>query len=70
MKILERLFTKNLHSIPLLFIHFNYNKYKSEGAKGSCMAKIHPNLRDDKYIEETLDKLIDYIRNNHDMDKI
>jgi hypothetical protein len=70
LKLFERLFTKNLTRIPLLFVDLNYNKYKSDGAKGSCMARVHPNLANDKYIYETLNDLIDYIRDNYDMDKI
>jgi len=70
MKLLQRLLTKNLKSIPLLYVHFNYKKYKSNGAKDSCMANIHPNLRDDEFIKVMLGTLIDYIRDTYDMDKI
>jgi len=70
MKLLQRLLTKNLTKMPLLWVDFNYKKYKSEGAKGSCMAKIHPILRDDEHIKETINDLIDYIREDYNMDEI
>jgi len=70
LKLFERLLTKNLNKIPLLWVDFNYNKYKSDGAKGSCMARVHPNLRDDEHIKEALGELIDYIRENYNMDEI
>lgn len=70
MKLLERLLTKNLNEIPLLLVDLNYNKYKSDGAEGSCNAQIHPNLANDKYIHDTLNELITYIRNNYDMSKM
>jgi len=70
LKLFERLFTKNLTRIPLIWIDFNYKKYMADGAKGSCMAKIHPILRDDEHIKETINDLIDYIREDYNMDEI
>lgn len=70
LKLFERLFTKNSTRIPLLWVDFDYKKYKSDGAKGSCIAKVHPNIANDEYIKQTLDELIDYIRDNYDMDEI
>ena len=70
MKLLQRLLTKNLNEIPLLYVTFNYNKYKLDGAKGSCDAQVHPNLADDEHIKETLNELIDYIRDTYDMNDI
>ena len=63
-------FTKNYNEIPLLWIIFNFNKYQQEGAKNSCTLNIHPELKDDKYIIETLNNLVDYIRDNYDMGKL
>lgn len=70
MKILQRLLTKNLNEIPLLYITFNYNKYKENGKKGSCDAQVHPNLSNDKHIHDTLNDLIDYIRDNYNVDNL
>lgn len=54
MKILTRLFTKNLTKIPLLWITFNWKLFKKNGAKGSCMCNIHPCLKDDEHIKTTM----------------
>lgn len=70
MKILTRLFTKNLTKIPLLWITFNWKLFKENGAKGSCMCNIHPCLKDDEHIKTTIQELCDYIRENYDMEKI
>ena len=70
MKILTRLLTKNLTKIPLLWITFNYQKYKKNGLKGSCMCHLHPCLKDDEYIISTMNNLCDYVRENYDMKKI
>jgi hypothetical protein len=34
------------------------------------MVNLHPGLRDDEYIIETLNELVDYIRDNYDMEDI
>lgn len=70
MKILTRLFTKNLTKIPLLWITFNWKLFKKNGTKGSCMCNIHPCLKDDEHIKTTIQELCDYIRENYDMEKI
>lgn len=69
-KLWERLFTKNLTSIPLFWVDFNYKLYKEKGKQGSCTLKIHPNLTNDKHIKKTLNELVDYIRSNYDMEDI
>ena len=65
---LKRLFTKNLKEIPLLWINLNLQHFRKLGKKNSCMLKIHPNLRDDKYIIDTLNGLVDYIREEYTME--
>ena len=70
MKILTRLFTKNLTKVPLLWITFNWKLFKKNGAKDSCMCNIHPCLKDDKHIKTTMQELCDYIRENYDMEEI
>lgn len=62
--------TNNFDEVPLFIVTFNLNKYKNEGAKNSCMVKIHPELNDDEYIHNTLQDLIDYIRDNYDMEDV
>ena len=70
MKILTRLFTKNLTKVPLLWITFNWKLFKKNGAKCSCMCNIHPCLNDDEHIKTTIQELCDYIRENYDMEKV
>ena len=66
----KRLFTKNLKDIPLLWINFNLRHFRKLGKENSCVLKLHPDLRDDKHIVDTLNSLVDYIRDNYDMEKL
>ena len=68
--ILTRLLTRNLQRVPLLRIDFNMKLFKKNGKKNSCMCVIHPVLKDDTHIKETLNELCDYIRDNYDMDEV
>ena len=70
MKILTRLLTKNLTEIPLLGITFNWKLFEEHGAKDSCMFHVHPCLKDDEHIRNTMQNLCDYIRENYDMEKL
>ena len=70
MKFITRLLTKNLQRVPLMRIDFNMKKFKESGAKGSCMCVIHPVLKDDNHIIETMHGLCDYIREKHDMEDV
>ena len=71
-KILCRLYirkkTKNLTRIPLFTIIFDYRKYKADGKKGSCMFYAHPDIAKDKFVKEKLCEVVDYIRDNYDLD--
>lgn len=62
--------TNNYQSVPLFFATFNLEKYLNEGEKGSCMLQVHPELRNDSFIKEQLNGLIDHIRQNYDMEKL
>lgn len=70
MKLITRLSPKNLQRVPLLRIDFNMKKFRENGAKGSCMCVIHPVLKDDDHIIETMNGLCDYIREKNDMEDI
>jgi hypothetical protein len=61
--------TKNFNEVPLLWITFNLNKFKENGAEGSCDVKLHPALKDE-HIKLQINNLIDYIRENYDMEKL
>ena len=69
-KYLNRKLTKNHTKVPLFFVDFNLNKYNESGAKDSCVAKIHPELSNDIYIQCQINDIIDYIRNHWDMEKL
>ena len=69
-KPITRLLTKNLQIVLLLQIDFNMKKFRENGAKGSCMCVIHPVLKDDDRIIETMNGLCDYIREKYDMEKL
>lgn len=60
--------TKNLTRIPLFTMTFDYRKYKSQGKKDSCMFYAHPNIANDEFVRGKLQEVVDYIRDNYDLD--
>lgn len=70
MKFLINLLTKNKTQIPLLYITFDYKKFKESGKVGSCMNNVHPVIAKDNYIKLKVNELIDYIRDNYDMEEM
>ena len=60
--------TKNLTRIPLFTMTFNYRKYKADGKKDSCMCYIHPDIAKDEFVKSKLQEVVDYIRDNYDLD--
>ena len=60
--------TKNLTRIPLFTMTFDYRKYKAEGKKDSCTFCCHPDIVNDEYVKEKLSDVVDYIRDNYDLD--
>ena len=60
--------TKNLMRIPLFTMTFDYRKYKAEGKKGSCTFYCYPDIVNDEYVKEKLSDVVDYIRDNYDLD--
>ncbi len=67
---LNKKLTKNYNVVPLLRIDFNLNKYREFGAKNSCIVKLHPELKEDDYIINTLNEIVEHIRENYDMEKV
>jgi hypothetical protein len=61
--------TNSYKEVPLFFVTFDLNKFKENGAEGSCVAKLHPNIKDE-YVKQQLNDLIDYIRENYDMEEL
>lgn len=70
MGLITRLLTKKRTQIPLFYVTFNHKQYKKEEKENSCMVKAHPIIGNDKHIKKELGNLIDYIRDNYDMDKM
>lgn len=65
-----KLLTKKFTKVPLIFISFNLKRYFKYGEKDSCTISIHPTLKNDKYIKHLLNDLVDYIRENYDMESL
>lgn len=60
--------TKNLTEIPLFTMTFDYRKYKADGKKDSCMFYAHPDIANDEFVKSKLQEVVDYIRDNYDLD--
>lgn len=60
--------TKNLTRIPLFTMTFDYRKYKADGKKDSCMFYAHPSIAKDEFVKSKLQEVVDYIRDNYDLD--
>lgn len=60
--------TKNLTEMPLFTMTFDYRKYKSQGKKDSCVFYAHPNIANDEFVKSKLQEVVDYIRDNYDLD--
>ena len=69
-KYISKKLTKNYENVPLLYIMFNLNKYKNVGKRGSCELRLHPSLKDDEFIVKQLNNVVDYIRENYDMEDL
>lgn len=66
-KLLKKL-TKDYTEIPLLWVMFDYQKYQ-QSVEGSCMLHIHPDLGEDEKLKQMLNDVVDYIRDNYDMER-
>ena len=60
--------TKNLTRIPLFTMVFDYRKYQRDGKPGSCTLFAHPDIAQDEFVKEKLCEVVDYIRDNYDLD--
>ena len=72
MKILNRWVkkvTKDYTEIPLMWMCFNYQSYINNGTKGSCVLKLHPDLKGDEKLKQMMNDVVDYIRDNYDMER-
>lgn len=64
------LLTKGKRCVPLIYINFNYQKYMQEGASGSCICNVHPDLAHDEKLITMMNEMVDYVRDNYDMNKL
>ena len=71
--------TKGYTKVPLLRIDFNLVKYRKHGAKNSCNVLLHPTLKadikarediHDTILRDKINDVIDYIRDNYDMEEL
>lgn len=60
--------TKNLTEIPLFTMTFDYRKYKTQGKKDNCTMHCHPDIANDEFVKSKLQEVVDYIRDNYDLD--
>lgn len=60
--------TKNYTRIPLFTMIFDYRKYQKDGKPGSCTFVAHPEIAQDEFVKEKLCEVVDYIRDNYDLD--
>lgn len=56
--------------VGLFYVNFDLMKYQNEGEKGSCTLNLHPSLKEDPYVVDQLNALVDHIRKNHNMEKL
>ncbi|MED4284986.1 hypothetical protein P4679_24005 [Priestia megaterium] len=63
-------FAKSPDEFPLLYVTFNFKKYKEYGEKGSCDFNIHPSLSGDELIVIKSNGLVDHIRKNYNMEEL
>lgn len=70
MKFLSKLLTKNRTQIPLFYVTFDYKKFEVEGKINSCVCNAHPLIKDDEHIIQSINELVDYIRDNYDMSEM
>ena len=68
-KILAKLVTKKLKSVPLFIVSLNYNGYK-KGINKNCVVEHHPMFENDESLNKKFKEIIDYIRENYDMEDI
>ena len=64
------LLTKGKRCVPLIYINFNYQKYMQEGVSESCICNVHPDLAHDEKLITMMNEMVDYVRDNYDMNKL
>jgi hypothetical protein len=49
---------------------FDYRKYKRYGKKNSCTFHCLPEIANDEFVKEKLCEVVDYVRDNYDLDEM
>ena len=62
--------TKNLTQIPIFYMTFDYRKYKRYGKENSCTFHCLPKIANDEFVKNRLSEVVDYVRDNYDLDEI
>lgn len=70
MGLILNLLTKNKTRIPLFYVTFDHKKFTESGKINSCMANVHPVIKNDENIKLKINELINYIRDNYDMNQM
>lgn len=56
--------------IPIFYMTFDYRKYKKHGKENSCTFHCLPEIANDEFVKNRLSEVVDYVRDNYDLDKI
>lgn len=62
--------TKNLTQIPIFYMTFDYKKYKMYGKENSCEFHCLPEIANDEFVKNRLSEVVDYVRDNYDLDEV
>lgn len=62
--------TRNYTDVPIFYVTFNLQKYRKNGAKGSCIINCLPEIKQDEEAVRRIESAVDYIRENFDMEKL
>ena len=55
---------------PLIYVHFDLEKLKSNGNEVSCELMVHPKLKEDEHVVNQLSDLVKYIRENYNLEDL
>lgn len=70
MRLFYRLRTKNFTSIPLLKVYFDDKKYKKDGKRGCIDIVMRDDISKDVNIRWHIQSIIDYIRDEYNIEDI
>ena len=62
--------TGNIPEVQLFSATFNCRKFLKYGVGRAYILKVHPKFKEDKQLSEDLDKIMEYIKVNYDMELV